>query len=109
MKRLENLSNLSLTERSYPSSEVIKEAIDLTINQPKVINRANAIKARYDAGIVNFRQDGTGVIETVIMKNMGNIDGIPEGKTTDVACTLLARDWKGVNNYSFNGVVECQK
>lgn len=38
-------------------------AIDLTINKPGRIDRANCIKARYDAGISNFRQDGTGVIE----------------------------------------------
>ena len=40
-----------------------KFAIDLTINKPGRIDRANCIKARYDAGISNFRQDGTGVIE----------------------------------------------
>ncbi len=98
-----------MTERSYPSSKVVKEAIDLTINEPRVIDTANCIKARYDAGIVNFKADGTGVIETVIMKNMGNVDGIPDGKLTNVACTLLARDWKGVSNYAYNGVIECQK
>lgn len=37
--------------------------IDLTLNAPRAIDRANCIKARYDAGISNFRQDGTGVIE----------------------------------------------
>lgn len=40
-----------------------KFAIDLTINKPGRIDRANCIKARYDAGISNFRQDGTGVVE----------------------------------------------
>ena len=37
--------------------------IDLTINDPRAIDRANCIKARYDAGISNFKQDGTGVVE----------------------------------------------
>lgn len=37
--------------------------IDLTLNKPRVIDRANCIKARYDAGISNFRQDGTGIVE----------------------------------------------
>ena len=98
-----------MTERSYPSSKVVKEAIDLTINEPRVINRANCLKARMDAGIVNFKQDGTGVIETIIMKNMGNKDGIPDYKLTNVACTLKARDWKGLDNFGTSGVVECQK
>ena len=37
--------------------------IDLTLNEPRAIDRANCIKARYDAGISNFKQDGTGVVE----------------------------------------------
>lgn len=40
-----------------------KFAIDLSINEPRAIDRANCIKARYDAGISNFKQDGTGVVE----------------------------------------------
>ena len=40
-----------------------KLPIDLTLNEPRAIDRANCIKARYDAGISNFRQDGTGVVE----------------------------------------------
>ena len=37
--------------------------VDLTINEPREINTANCIKARYDAGISNFKADGSGVIE----------------------------------------------
>lgn len=40
-----------------------KLPIDLTLNEPRAIDRANCIKARYDAGISNFKQDGTGVVE----------------------------------------------
>lgn len=40
-----------------------KETIDLSINEPGTIDKANCIKARYDAEISNFRQDGSGVIE----------------------------------------------
>lgn len=95
-----------MTEGSYPRSETIKEAIDLTINEPRVIDRANCLKARMDAGIVNFKQDGTGVIETVIAKNMGNINGVPSAKITNIACCLKARDWKGWDNYGSNGVID---
>ena len=40
-----------------------KETVDLSINEPGAIDKANCIKARYDAGISNFRQDGSGVVE----------------------------------------------
>ena len=99
-----------MTERSYPSQETIKEAIDLTINEPRVINSANCIKARYDAGIVNFKADGTGVVETILMENMGGKDKEPNCKLTNCANTLMARDYKGTPNQFFNGaVMECLK
>lgn len=98
-----------MTEGSCPRVEYIKEAIDLTINEPRVIDKANCVKARYDAGIVNFKADGTGVIETVIMKNMIDKNLPVDAKFTNTACTLMARDWKGPNNYSTNGVIEWQK
>lgn len=40
-----------------------RECVDLTVNEPGIIEHANCIKARYDAGIGNFRQDGSGVCE----------------------------------------------
>lgn len=27
---------------------------------------------------------------------------------SDIACTLMARDWKGAGNQRWNGVIECQ-
>ena len=46
--------------------------------------------------------------ETVLLKNMMN-DKTPEIKVTDEATTLMARDYKGLNNFGFNGVLEWQK
>ena len=40
--------------------------------------------------------------QTVILIDCGG--GIK--RKTDIACTLLARDYKGVNNHGFNGVIE---
>lgn len=40
-----------------------KETVDLTVNDPHRKDIANYIKARYDAGISNYKSDGTGVIE----------------------------------------------
>ena len=37
--------------------------VDLTINNQREIKAANCIKARYDAGISNFKSDGSGVVE----------------------------------------------
>ena len=78
--------------------------VDLTINEPGEINVSNCIKARYDAGIGNFKQDGSGVVECCHM-NYKRID-----KTTDLAKTLCARDYKGFGTGfdTMNGVIECK-
>ena len=31
------------------------------------------------------------------------------GRKTDIATTLMARDYKGFGNQPMNGVIECQK
>lgn len=52
-------------------------------------------------------------IITVILKNMGSSDKKrhPSCKQSDVATTLLSRDWKGLSNFASNGIVEviCEK
>lgn len=48
------------------------EVVDSTINDPKVKEVSNCIKARYDAGIENQRSVGTAVIEPKI-KRLGNL------------------------------------
>ena len=40
-----------------------KRCVDLTINQPREIENANCIIARYDAGIRHRAKEGTGVVE----------------------------------------------
>ena len=40
-----------------------RQTVDLSINCPRRIEIANCIKARYDAGISNFKADGSGVVE----------------------------------------------
>ncbi|MEE1079118.1 MAG: hypothetical protein UIC64_08755, partial [Agathobacter sp.] len=44
-------------------SRAERTCVDLTINNPRRVEQANCIKARYDAGISNFQADGTGVVE----------------------------------------------
>jgi DNA (cytosine-5)-methyltransferase 1 len=44
--------------------------------------------------------------ETYILFGMGGAKETPDAKQTDVASTIMARDWKGLNNYGSNGVIE---
>ena len=41
-----------------------KQPVDLTLNKPRTINRANCITARYDAGVSNRQKEGTGAVES---------------------------------------------
>lgn len=79
-----------------------KTTCDLSLNNPESIDVANCIKARYDAGISNFKSDGSGVVETISLSNQ---DADYDGKI-DVAHTLLARDYKDFNNTGNNAILE---
>lgn len=59
IEQLIEKGTLQESEKEYPK----QQCVDLTINQPRKIETANCIKARYDAGISNFKADGSGVIE----------------------------------------------
>lgn len=50
-------------------------------------------------------------IITAILRNMGstNKDRIPSYTLTDIATTLLARDYKGWGNHFANGVIEIEE
>ena len=58
------------------------------------------------------RQDMTrefqacGRTETLLLKGMVNKDIEPTASVIDVSTTIMARDYKGLNNYGTNGVVE---
>ena len=43
--------------------EGVKTCVDGTINEPRQIDTMNCIKARYDAGISNFKSEGGMVVE----------------------------------------------
>ena len=50
-------------------------------------------------------------LTTVILKNMGSSDKKREPSfwQSDIATTLLSRDWKGLSNYASNGVIEVER
>ena len=45
-------------------------------------------------------------MEAVLLKGMVDKNLEPTATMQDVATTLLARDYKGVNNFGTNGVIE---
>lgn len=57
------IDKLILEGKILTDRQTDRQTIDLSINKPNIIKSANCIKARYDAGISNFKSDGTGVIE----------------------------------------------
>ena len=87
------------------------QAVDGTLGNPKAKEVASSIIARYDAGIQNKPKWGTMYFEKcdpVILTGMGSEsdDREPGIRETDVATTLLARDYKGLDNYGSNGVLQ---
>ena len=86
---------------------------DSTINDPNVREVSNAIIARYDAGISNYKQTGLAVAEPnvnienqpILVKNQGT----EYVKDLDDSVTLKARDWKGWDNYGSTAIVESEK
>lgn len=47
-----------------------------------------------------------GQTETLLLKGMVDKDIEPTASVIDVSTTIMARDYKGLNNYGTNGVVE---
>ena len=47
--------------------------------------------------------------ETVLLKGMVDKELEPDALKIDVSSTLMSRDYKGLNNYETNGVIECKK
>lgn len=84
-----------------------RECCDSTINDPSVRDVSNAIIARYDAGISNYRQTGLAVAEPqpILVRNQGT----EYVKNLDESVTLKARDWKGWDNYGSTAIVESEK
>lgn len=58
------------------------------------------------------RQDMTqesqtcGRTETLLLKGMVDKDIEPTASVIDVSTTIMSRDYKGLNNYGTNGVIE---
>ena len=47
-----------------------------------------------------------GQTETLLLKGMVDKDIEPAASVIDVSATIMSRDYKGLNNYGTNGVIE---
>lgn len=73
-----------------------RSGIDLPLTSPRTIDTANCICARTDRGTATTDKKGV-----VLLNRRTEFK-----KFTDVANTLLARDYKGLANQASNGVIE---
>lgn len=83
----------------------LKDVLETEVGEEYYINTEKAdtlIGTLIDKGVLPTDK------ETLSLKNMGSSDEtrVPDGEQSDVAHTVMARDWKGLNNYGSNGVVE---
>lgn len=83
----------------------LKDVLEDEVDESYYINTEkaeNLIGSLIDKGILPSKTD------TYSLKNMGSSDEnrVPDREKSDVAHTIMARDWKGLNNYGSNGVIE---
>lgn len=80
-------------DKYYLTSEKAKDLVDKLI---------------FSGKIVPFLEQGG---DGIILRNCGSSDEArtPDARQTDVAATLLARDYKGFSNYGSNAAIECKR
>ena len=100
-KLIKQLIDNGTLPNTIPKSRAEQTCVDGTINKPKQREVANCIKARCDAEISNLRRT-----ETLLLKVMFDKTIEPTASKIDVSTTIMARDYKGLNNYGTNGVIE---
>lgn len=80
-------------DKYYLTSEKAKDLVD---------------KLVFSGKIVPFLEQGG---DGIILRNCGSSDEArtPDARQTDVAATLLSRDYKGLSNYGSNAAIECKR
>lgn len=78
--------------------------VDKTFNNPKIIDEANCLCARYDCGFTKRVSEGTAVLESIPI--LVSKKGEKFDKKINEANTLLARDYKGFGNQTMNAVIQ---
>lgn len=100
-----NISPTLTTMQGGGRQPHILQGIDKSLNQTKYIDVANCLMTREDRGVSDRKSEGTAILEyanrTVLLGNCGE----KLEKETDIANTLLARDYKGFGNQDMNAVI----
>lgn len=93
--------------KSIPLTKTMKDYLEEEVEEKYYINNEKS-KKLIDKLILDGVISESKQKDTVLMKNMGSSDvkREPSAKQTDVAYSLLARDYKGVHNRDANGVIE---
>ena len=114
----------TVDDKYYITSEKAKKLIDELILNGKILteqNRTwNALTSQLTSQESSKEQTASWQdmtlesqtckqTEAVLLSGMSSEKRKPGIKQIDVACTLCARDYKGLNNYGSNGVLECEK
>ena len=96
-----NIGHRGLSEKFGTASDGIVTT-DLSINEPQKTSISNTIMARQDRGISN--QKGIGGVSL----NTYHMNGNRVDKQSDIAKTLMARDYKGFGTGfdTQNGIIE---
>ena len=93
-----------------PLTKTMKDYLEEEVDEKYYINNEKAwklIDKLISDGMLP-QQNRTEQREAVLLKNMGSSDESrePDANKAQVAATLLSRDYKGLSNYSSNGVIE---
>ena len=67
----------TLLARDYKDPKLVQEAVDKSINNPKIIDVANCITAREDRGISRRKAEGTAVVEVREATKKGYAEAYP--------------------------------
>lgn len=89
--------------QSIPLTKTMADYLEDEVDEKYYINSEKAQKLIDELIIIGkIQTDRQTVRETWLLKDMGE----KAEKKIDIATTLLARDYKGLNNYGSNGVIE---
>lgn len=125
-KKLKDYLEDNVEEKYYINNEksdkLIKHLIDngtlpntipkSRAEQSRLVSTEQSTNHREEKLQTASKQDMTrefqtcGRTETLLLKGMANKDIEPTASVIDISTTIMARDYKGLNNYGTNGVVE---
>jgi DNA (cytosine-5)-methyltransferase 1 len=111
-KRIYAISILGNYEYNFPDPipliKRFEDYLEDNVDESFYINTEKADKligSLIDRGVLPKKK------QTFTLKNMStnNMDRVPDAVESDIGCTVLSRDWKGLTNYSSSGVIELEK